>query len=847
MARNIGVTFSIGAKLGASVSSAFASVQDKLRATQKAMRMASGQQKSLGNVLDIRARRDAVAQEIRQKGSDAALRKELRELSLQYKKAASDAGVYGASVAAITRRQYELEQAANRSQRRLNALQTVQQGRDMRNAESQRRKTAIGNAVADVLPLAGIAVPIKIGMEFDAAMSKVRAISGAAGAQFDALRAQARELGASTVWSASEAAEGMTFLSMAGFKTSEVMQAMPGMLSLASAGAMDLGATADIASNILSGFGFKADRMGHVGDILAKTFTSSNTSIASLGESFKYCAPVAANAGQAFESVAAMIGKLGDAGIQGSMAGTGLNAIIGRLAKPPKEAATALKKLGVSIANARGEMRPMEDVFADVEKSMARFSEKERIALSKALYGAEHFAKGMVLQAAAVDGSLYALRDSLKNVDDGYTDEVASQQNDNLLGDFRQLKSASDDLAISISDSLSPALRKIVGGFTPMVAATSRWVQANPGLVQGLTMLAGAFVGLKVAGLTFTLLNSYRRTFVGGMTSMRGHVAGAIGGVRNAFGAMRVELTRPVGIQVEQAKAGLSSLRARLDALRHSAGRAVSALRSITPASIAAGAAAARSGTAAAAGRAGWNILRLGIRGVGMAFKTMFGPMSLLIMGMSYGVDYVIENWSKIGPFFTALWEGVRNGFNAALDWIRPIAVRIADFTRPITDTISSVAGWFGEKWNSFFGNDEAKARVGLQTAMTVENAFLQAGYSQGAVQPAQEIAVKTTAQARAAEEVKQAAVKPAAPEQSARQVRQAAEERKEAAPVKTAAPRQAAVPQVNVSVNITQNGVPDKTFAQGVVNAIKSDGHKAIEEIISRIVGNQARLAYGS
>ena len=319
MAKNIGVTFSIGAALKSSVATAFASVQSKLKATQAAFTAASKQSGKLEGVIAARNRLDSLQAKMRAEGATPKDLANIQKLAEAYAKAARSAGVYGKSLAEIRRLQDEANAAAARSERSLNALNTVQRGRDIRTEQAQYRKNLIGNAMTELAPAYAVIKPLKIGMEFDASMSKVAAISGATGAAFDALRDQARELGASTVWSAKEAAEGMSFLAMAGFKTSEVMAAMPGMLSLASAGGMDLASTADIGSNILSGFGMSADQMNHVGDVLAKTFTSSNTSIASLGESFKYCAPVAAAAGQKFEAVAAMIGKLGDAGIKGSI------------------------------------------------------------------------------------------------------------------------------------------------------------------------------------------------------------------------------------------------------------------------------------------------------------------------------------------------------------------------------------------------------------------------------------------------------------------------------------------------------------------------------------------------
>ena len=353
-------------------------------------------------------------------------------------------------------------------------------------------------------------------------MSRVKAISGATGEQLAALTKQARELGATTVWSAKEAAEGMTFLSMAGFNANQTMAAMPGMLSLASAGAVDLGTTADIASNILTGFGFEAGKMTYVGDVLAKTFTRSNTTLQSLGESFKYCGPAASKAGQSFETAAAMIGALGNAGIQGSEAGTGLNAIISRMASPPKAAATALNKLGISVGDAQGNMRSMPDLLHEINQKTKHMGEVELLATAKALFGVNHFAKGLALLGAEADGSLGKLADGL--YEEGYATRVAKEQTDNLMGDLKGLNSAWQEVAISIYDTVSPALRAVTQGLTTGLRAVGTWINANPRLARGLTLAAVAFVTLKTVTLAGMIAFSAMKTVTLGMSLAMGSV-----------------------------------------------------------------------------------------------------------------------------------------------------------------------------------------------------------------------------------------------------------------------------------------------------------------------------------
>lgn len=208
---------------------------------------------------------------------------------------------------------------------------------------------ALGMAYAGLaVAMAGIITKsVQTAAQFEQSMAKVRAITQATNEDFAKLQNQAIELGASTVFSASQAADAQSFLAMAGFEVNEIMAAMPGVLNLAAAGQMEIGRTADIASNILTGFGLKAEETTRVVDVMAKAMTSSNTNIEQLGHAMKYVAPVAAAVGVDIETAAAAVGRLSDAGIQGEMAGTSLRAILLRLVNPVGEAADVMDKLGI--------------------------------------------------------------------------------------------------------------------------------------------------------------------------------------------------------------------------------------------------------------------------------------------------------------------------------------------------------------------------------------------------------------------------------------------------------------------------------------------------------------------
>lgn len=377
---------------------------------------------------------------------------------------------------------------------------------------------------------AGLAVGAKMtsliqtGAGFDSAMARVGAVSGASGEDLLALREQAKELGKSTVWSSSEAASGQQFLAMAGFSKDQILKSMPGMLDLASAGGIDLGSAADIGSNILTGMGLDASEMGRVGDVLVNTFTKSNTNLTMLGETMKYSAPVAKSLGVSIEEAAAMAGKLGDAGIQGSMAGTTLRAVMLRLSAPSKQGADALDALGVKTTDVAGNMRKIPDILADLNRAMAKMTDSQRSAYTKAIFDTEAMSGAFVLMKQAGSG---ALQEFIKNVKkSGSASEVARKQNDNLIGDYKALTSAAEGASIAFYENLEPALRKITQLGTEGLSWLGDAIKEYPNLSAAIGYTAGAIGLLATTALpVFTLFKT--GSFI-------------VGGLKAAFGAAQV-------------------------------------------------------------------------------------------------------------------------------------------------------------------------------------------------------------------------------------------------------------------------------------------------------------------
>lgn len=339
------------------------------------------------------------------------------------------------------------------------------------------------------------------GLEFDAAMSKVQSLTrlDAASEDMAALREQARQLGASTQFTAGQAAEAQGFLAMAGFKAESIQAAMPGMLDLAKAGDSGLAETADIASNILTGFNLQASETGRLGDVLVGTFTRSNVNLQMLGETMKYAAPVAASVGQDLETVAAMAGKLGDAGIQGSMGGTALRAILNRLSAPPKAAADALDKLGISAKDAQGNLRDVPTVLQEIYEKTKNMGDADRAGLLKGIAGEEAVAGLQVLVKQAGSGALQEFVSTLKATE-GEASATAKTMADNLRGDLSAMGSAWEDLGIQLQEQQNGPMREITQTLTGIIGGVKGWIAENPKLAANIVKTA-AGVGILMAGM----------------------------------------------------------------------------------------------------------------------------------------------------------------------------------------------------------------------------------------------------------------------------------------------------------------------------------------------------------
>lgn len=324
---------------------------------------------------------------------------------------------------------------------------------------SKGLKTAITAITGTSVALEGIGLAaVKTGSDFEAQMSRVKAISGATGEEFEKLKDQAIKLGAETAFSSGEAAEGMENLASAGFTTNEIIEAMPGLLDMAAASGEDLANSSDIAASTLRGFGLEAEQAGHVADVLAENANLTNAAVSDTGEAMKYAAPLARAAGISFEETAAAIGIMSNAGIKGSQAGTTLRGALSRLSKPTDDMTDAMEELGISFYDSNGKMKSLSEQVGMLEGAFSGMTDEQKNNYLVTLYGQEALS-GMLALINEGEGSLSELTKSYENCD-GAAKKAADTMQDNLKGAIEQLGGSAESLGIVFYESVSDSLKE---------------------------------------------------------------------------------------------------------------------------------------------------------------------------------------------------------------------------------------------------------------------------------------------------------------------------------------------------------------------------------------------------
>lgn len=427
------------------------------------------------------------------------------------------------------------------SQDRINSLN---QALNKNAAYIQNTKAAIGKTAM----VAGIATAgiykgaIEPAAEFESQMSTVGAISNASAEDLALLTANAKELGRTTAFSAVEAGQGMEYAAMAGWKTNQIIEGMPGIMNLAAASGEDLASVSDIVTDALSAMKMQVSESTHFADVLAAASSNANVNVGMLGESFKYCAPLAGAYGFNIEDTALMLSIMGNNGIKASNSGTAFRKVLTALSSDLKIAQADGQKFIVSTTNADGSMRSLRDIIDDVRIAFNGMSEEEKkaeqnnltqmaedLAISlkdengKLKTQAELYEEvitaadglteaGKVQEAEAIAGKtamagLLAiintseedynkLTEAIYNCD-GAAEQMAQKRLDNLKGDLTLAKSATEGFQIALGNALIPKLREVVQGITPVISNLAAWVEENPELVAGIVKIGASLIALK--------------------------------------------------------------------------------------------------------------------------------------------------------------------------------------------------------------------------------------------------------------------------------------------------------------------------------------------------------------
>ena len=393
--------------------------------------------------------------------------------------------------------------------------------------------------------LGGVAaVAIKVGSDFESQMSRVKAISGATGEEFEQLKAQAMQLGADTSFSASQAAEGMENLAAAGFTTSEIMSAMPGLLNLAAASGEDLANSSDIAASTLRGFGLAASDAAHVADVLAANANRTNSSVADTGEAMKYIAPLARAAGLSLEETAAAIGIMANAGVNGSQAGTSLRGALSRLSKPTKDMSEAMDELGISFYDSNGKMKSLTEQVGMLRQATEGMTDEQKNNYLVTLYGQEALS-GMLALINEGEGSLGELTNAYKNCD-GAAQEAAETMQDNLSGALEQLGGSAETLGLAFYNSVADNLKNAAKTATESINNITDSFN-NGGLNEAIQTAGDEFANLAVEAASHApkmvdTAVDFIESFASGIASNKGRILGAAGEMAESMASGLAEL-----------------------------------------------------------------------------------------------------------------------------------------------------------------------------------------------------------------------------------------------------------------------------------------------------------------
>lgn len=572
-----------------------------------------------------------------------------------------------------------LEEQANQSATALQKISaTGEKLKDVgSNIEGAGKKLLPVTATVTALGTASV----KTAADFEAAMSKVAAVSGATGSDLEALTKKAREMGSKTKFSASEAAEAMNYMAMAGWKTEDMISGIEGVMNLAAASGEDLATTSDIVTDALTAFGVSAQDSGHFADVLAAASSNANTNVSMMGETFKYCAPIAGALGFSVEDTAEAIGLMANAGIKSTQAGTSLRTIMTNLSGEVKICGENIGEVTVATTNADGSMRDLSDILADCRTAFSGLSESEKAAAAESLVG-KNAMSGFLALMNAGEGDIAKLSGAIDNCN-GAAQSMADTMNNNLEGQLTILKSQLQELAISFGEILLPAVKKIVG-----------WVQ---GFIDVLNSMPD---GVKETIVTVALI-----------AAALGPVLIIIGKIITAVGTIMTIVPKVVGV-IKAVKTAFLALNATM--LANPIVLIIAAIAALVAAFI-------YLWNNCDEFRQFWIDLWESIKEIAVA---VWEALKEFFVAAWEFIKTTAETvWNALASFFTGLWEGIKNTFTTVVN-------AISNFLSTMWNTIKSVAETIWNAISTFFTTIWNGIKTVVTTVVTAISTFLTTAWN---------------------------------------------------------------------------------------------------------------------
>lgn len=587
---------------------------------------------------------------------------------------------------ALQREIIETEQELKRLEEQANQSATALQKIGATGEKWKEVGGNIENAGKKLLPVTATVtalgtVSVKTAADFESSMSKVAAVSGATGSDLEALSKKAREMGSKTKFSASEAAEAMNYMAMAGWKTEDMLSGIEGVMNLAAASGEDLATTSDIVTDALTAFSLSAQDSGHFADVLAAASSNANTNVSMMGETFKYAAPIAGALGFSVEDTAEAIGLMANAGIKGSQAGTSLRTIMTNLSGDVKICGQNIGEVTIATTNADGSMRDLSDILADCRVAFSGLSESEQAAAAEALVG-KNAMSGFLALMNASEGDIDKLSGAIDNCN-GAAQNMADIMNDNLEGQLTILKSQLQELAISFGEILLPAVKKIVG-----------WIQ---GFINVLNSLPD---GVKETIVTIALT-----------AAALGPVLIIVGKVISAIGTIMTIIPKLAGV-INAAKGVIAAFNAVC---------AANPYVLIIAAIVALVAAFIYLWNNCEEFRQFWIDLWEGIKEIAIAvweaLKEFFKVAWEFIKTTAETV------WNALATFFTGLWEGIKNTFTTVVNAISTFLTTMWNTIKTVATTVwTAISTFFATIWNAI--------KTTVTTVVTAISTFLTTAWN---------------------------------------------------------------------------------------------------------------------